>query len=331
MRRIDRTCLEGMQSPIRHVMGDNLAASIFTIAPEREAEFDTALNNFDLIYTGQRRWKLCAYPKRTPREVWISRGAVELIWCASLAHFLFYTRFIQRKKFDQPTEIDPHADPDVSKALYLLRWAIKCQKDEDESDDWPAGLPCPLQSPPKESDENVADELCLVTCAYFLHLELAHIRSGHASFTEEELKNPEVSALSIQQEKEADIAAAEWVLDGIDTQSPMFVKRMLGIVQGFLLTTAMGLYGGSLGGRTHPFTYDRLSSLLNRFLGKHEHVAEGFAFAVLDLHFQNSGKNLTKQAFDSPKNALEAICNQLAHEEAARRNAAEQERERSER
>jgi hypothetical protein len=116
-----------MQSPIRHLMADNLATSVFTIAPERPAEFDTTLNNFDLIYVNQRRWKFCAYPERTPGEVWVSRGAVELIWCASLAHFLFYTRFIQRKRFDTPTEIDPHSAPAVSNALHLLRWAIKCQ------------------------------------------------------------------------------------------------------------------------------------------------------------------------------------------------------------
>lgn len=310
-------------------MAGNLATSIFTVAPERKAEFDTTLNNFDLIFTGERRWKLCAYPERTPSQVWISRGAVELIWCASLAHFLFYTRLIQGKKSDQPKEIDPHSDPDVSNALKLLSWAIKCQIAGDDRDDWPDGLPRPLESAAKESNENVTDELCLVTCAYFFHHELAHIRSGHASFTKEELKNPEVSALSIQQEKEADIAAAEWVLDGIDIESPIFVKRMLGIVQGFLLTTAMGLYGGNLGGRTHPFSYDRLSSLLNRFLGRHEHVAEGFGFAVLDLHFQNSGRRLTKQAYDSPKDALEAICNQLAEKEAALRNPTEQRHERS--
>src|SRR5438046_4085530 len=92
MRRIDRTCLEWMKSPIRHLMADNLATSVFTIAPERQAEFDTTLDNFDLIYTTERRWKFCADP--ATREVFVSRGAVELLWCASLAHFLFYTQMI---------------------------------------------------------------------------------------------------------------------------------------------------------------------------------------------------------------------------------------------
>jgi hypothetical protein len=308
-----------MQSPIRYLMADHLPNSVFTIAPERRAEFDISLNDFDLIFVSQRCWKFCAYPERTPGEIWVSRGAVELMWCASLAHFLFYTRMIQRKKFDRPVEIDPHSDPTVSNALLLLRWAIDCQLNHDESDNWPPNLPRPLQAPPQESDENVADELCLVSCAYFLHHELAHIRLHHATFTKEELKKPEIAELSVSQEKEADIAAAEWVLDGIDAESPMFVKRMLGITQGFLLTTAMGLYGGNLGGNSHPFSYDRLASLLSRFLGNANHVTKGIAFAVLDLHFHNSGRTLKKQAFADPEEALDALCNQLADEGHARK------------
>lgn len=298
-----------MQSPIRHLMQDNLPVSVFTIAPERKTEFDVSLDNFDLIYTNEGRWKFCADP--FSREIFVSRGAVELIWCASLAHFLFYTRLIQNKKFDRPVEIDPHSDEGVSNALKLLAWAINCQLRNDNSDDWPANLPSPLKVPAKESDEHVADELCLVSCAFLLHHELAHIRLQHSAGVND--------ALSLSQEKEADIAAAEWVLDGIDADSPMFVKRMLGIVQAFLLATAVGLYGGNLGGNSHPFSYDRLTSLLNRFLGRANHFTKGIVFAVLDLHFQNSGRQLTKQAFADQEEALEAICDQLADESHRRR------------
>lgn len=314
MRRIDRQCLKTMQSPIRHLMTDKVSGSVFTIAPERAAEFGVSLDNFDLIFTSERRWKFCADPDPTKREVFVSRGAVELIWCASLAHFLFYTRLVQGKKFDRPTEIDPHSDARVSNALQLLAWAINCQLAKDTADNWPPNFPTPLKTPAKESDENVADELCLVSCAFLLHHELAHIRLAHVGISKEQLKTPETAALSLSQEKEADIAAAEWVLDGIDVNSPMFVKRMLGIVQGFLLTTAMGLYGGILGGNSHPFSYDRLTSLLNRFLGNAPHITKGIAFAVLDLHFQNSGRTLNKQVFADPEEALEALCNQLAEE-----------------
>lgn len=312
MRRIDRTCLATMRSPIRHLMNNNLTNSVFTIAPEREAEFDTALGDFDLIYINQRPWNFCADP--ATREIFVSRGAVELIWCASLAHFLFYTRAVQGKKFDRSGEFDLRADARIRNSLDLLRWSLECHLKNNDSDDWPANLPQPVESPAKESDENVADELCLVSCAYLLHHELAHIRLGHSAGVNNEL--------SISQEKEADIEAAQWVLDGIDAEDPRFVKRMLGIVQAFLLATAYGLYGGNLGGNSHPFSHDRLSSLLNRFLGNASHITKAIAFAVLDLHFQNSGRHLVKQRFSDPEEALEAICDQLANEARVNRNIA---------
>jgi len=293
-----------MKSPIRFLMNKHVGDSVFKIAPEREGEFDTILTGFDLIYLKDRPWKCCADPKT--REIFASRGTVELLWCASLAHVLFYEKLIQGKRFDRPTEIDPKSNPLVRDAMELLRWALNCQLTGDKSDDWPSNLPCPQETPPKESDENVADELCLVSCAFLLHHELAHIRLRHIA--------GQKGDWSLSQEKEADIVAAEWLLDGIDASDKRFVKRMMGIVQALLSTTALGLYGGNLGGTSHPFSYDRLTSLLHRFPSAASHDLEAFAFAVLDLHFQNSGRHLKKSKFDDFGDGLEAICDQLAEE-----------------
>jgi hypothetical protein len=311
MRRIDRTCLADMRSPVRHLMAESLAHSIFNVAPERGEEFNTALDDFDLVYVAQRAWKFCADPER--REITVSRGAVELVWCMSLAHFAFYSRLIAGKKFDHPVEIDPQSDPSVRDSLRLLRWAIECQLKGDESDDWLAGCPQPRPSSLMESNEAVADELSLVTCAYLLHHELAHIRLRHSAAVDD--------CLSRSQEKDADIEAAQWVLDGIDPQGPVFKKRALGIVQGFLLGTVMGLYRNDFGGTRHPYSYDRLASFLHRVLSGADHVAWAFAFAVLDLHFNNSGRMLPKQDFADSREALEAICDQLAEETRRRESA----------
>ena len=426
-----------MNSPIRHLMETNVGNSIFNIAPERQSEFDRVLNNFDLIFENQRLWKCCADPAPGNREIFLSRGAIELAWCSSLAHFRYYTRLIKGRRFDKPTEIDPHSDVKVSESLKLLTWAIRCQPPElnqpyllksadlcnvksfgkilttpkdrfttflhqrlghttrqqivaflntgkdrglirelivqdlnvlierdilygelglkhlslhpetsdflrqqpegedvkyanrflledifpgeikqckirsDYNQNWPSGLPTPQKTPAKESDENVADELCLVTCAFLLHHELAHIRLGHSADVTDEV--------SMAQEKEADNEAADWLLGGVDVESPLFVKRMLGIVQANLMMTALDLYAGKFGGKTHPYSFDRLTSLLNRFLGSERHVAKALAFAVLDLHFNNSGRKMKQKAFDGPEEALEALCNQLAEEIKSRK------------
>lgn len=290
----------------------HLSDAPFLIAPERSREFDTELGHFDLIYLPSRKWKFCADP--ATREVFVSRGAIELLWCSSLAHFSFYSRVVAGKRFDAAGEVDLRADPVLKAHLELLAWSIGCQLNKDERDDWPGHLPRPLPNPPRNSDENVADELTLAAGGFLLHHELAHVRNRHSA--------PVSDELSLQQEKEADIAAAEWVLDGLcDCHDPRFTKRMLGIVNALLLTAAMSLHGNRLGGRTHPCSHDRLSSLIERFLGKEEHVARAFAWAVLSLHFQVSRRVIKGTEFEDFRDGLESICDQLAGE--ARRKAQE--------
>ena len=100
-----------------------------------------------------------------------------------------------------------------------------------------------------------------------------------------------------------------------DSNDPRYIKRLLGIVLAFVLPTALGLYGASFGGKRHPFSYDRLSSLIDRFLGRDPHVARTFAASVILLHLNNSGRQFQpQQKFASFGEALEAVCDQLAEE-----------------
>lgn len=287
-------------------MREKLSNSIFLIAPEREREFNRTLGDFDLAYKDKSEWIFAADPKK--KTIFVSRGAVELIWCASLAHFLFYYHFIQGKSFHEPTQIDPHSHPDVDKALQLLNWALGNHFHAENQVEWPADLPAPVETPNPESNEAVADELCLVTCAVMLHHELAHIIHEHIPTREK--------GWSLDQEKEADNDAVDWVLGLVSIDNPMFKKRILGIVQATALTAALSLYRNHMGGGTHPFTYDRVSSQLNRFLGQDPHTAKDMAFAVLDLHFRNSKRGWTQGGgpFKTSEEALEALCDRLADE-----------------
>lgn len=295
-----------MASPIRHVM-THVGDALFRVAPEREREFDTALNHFDLIYLPDRQWRLNANPKT--REIFISRGVVELLWCASLAHYRFYTRTLVGKRFVAAGEIDLQADPQLRDAFALLRWSLHGQKTGDNADDWPTDLPQPSPGNPVESDENVASELALVAAGFFLHHEMAHLNAGHQAGVSAEL--------SIEQEKEADNAALDWILDGVPVLTDgRFKKRLLGIANALLLTNALGLHGiSSLGGNTHPFSPDRLASALRRTLGSEPHVATAFSWSVLSLHFQVSGRRLSvPESYDDFEAALDALCNGLAAE-----------------
>ena len=302
MRYRDFSCLVTMRSPIRHILA-HLDQTPFTVAPEREHEFDTELNDFKLIVVPQRKWKFCAEAPK--REIWVSRGAVEVIWAASIANVAFYKHAVAGKRFDRPGEIDLQADAKIAVPLNTLCWALRCQTSGDESDDWPEELMQPVQDPPHASDLHLADEFCRGTCGFMLHHELAHIRGGHTGLVPDDV--------SLSQGKEADIAAAEWVLDGLAGARDMrFTKRILSIVNSMLLLNIYGFARAKLGGRRHPFNYDRLMMPIHRFLGREEHIAESYAFAVLSLYMQVTGRAAQTGQFDTFRAALENLCDQLS-------------------
>jgi hypothetical protein len=293
-----------MRSPIRHILV-HLDKTPFTIAPEREHEFDTKLNDFKLIVTPQRKWKFCA--DAPAREIYVSRGAVEVIWAASIANVSFYKHAVAGKRFDRPGVIALQADPKIAVPLNTLRWALGCQTSGNENDDWPTELAKPVQDPAHASDLHLADEFCLGTCGFMLHHELAHILGEHTGMVSDEV--------SLSQEKEADIAAAEWVLDGLaGAKDIRFTKRMLSIVNGMLLLNIYGFARGTLGGRRHPFNYDRLMMPIQRFLGGEEHIAESYAFAVLSLYMQVTGRPPQTGKFETFRAALDDLCDQLSLE-----------------
>jgi len=303
-RKIVAPCLKTMRSPVKHLMQTALPDSIFNIAPERIADEKEEFKKFTLFYTDHPEWSLWCDTNK--RNLNISRGAVELIWCASLAHIIFYTECIMGKNFDHPTFIDFQSRPRTRDSLKLLGWAIDRECKKTGSDTWPQGLPCPSACPVDQSDEHIANEMCLASCAFLFHHELAHIRLKHGRTKD--------AAMNIEQENDADTAAINHILSGIEQTDSRFIKRMLGIVQAYLLTNAVGLYGGNLGGGSHPFSYNRLSAFLDRIHVDGGHIGYAIAFAVLLLHFQNSGRNWEMGEYADSKEALEALCDRIAAE-----------------
>lgn len=57
-----------------------------------------------------------------------------------------------------------------------------------------------------------------------------------------------------------------------------------------------------------------ISAVLHRFLGRDDHLGMAFAWGILSLHFQASGRTLKKTEFEDFHEALEAVCDELAQE-----------------
>jgi hypothetical protein len=66
-------------------------------------------------------------------------------------------------------------------------------------------------------------------------------------------------------EREADEAAAEWILEGLDKEDPRFRKRAMGIALalGWLTSTALYVPEDQ---QYHPPSYERLASIIGRFV-----------------------------------------------------------------
>jgi len=79
-----------------------------------------------------------------------------------------------------------------------------------------------------------------MAAAYALHHELAYIRLRHST------------PCTVDQEREADYAAAEWVLDAVEADTDQFRKRALGVSVALLYLVSSGVYTGQHDGKTHP-------------------------------------------------------------------------------
>ena len=98
--------------------------------------------------------------------------------------------------------------------------------------------------------------LFMIAIAFIVLHELAHLKLRH-----ERCEGP----ASIEQEKEADRFAAEWLLNASDSSSTR-CNNFLGIAIALLWLTVFNVYIGPGNYRTHPSGYDRLYQVLHQNL-----------------------------------------------------------------
>lgn len=223
----------------------------------------------------------------TTGEITVSRFVIELYWCAACAYVTLYQQKYQGRIAHERFIEDLRGD-DTRDAMDLLSWAFEKWVNEDDPA-WPDRLPRPVESPAKNSMENVADELCLVAVAVLLHHEAAHRylrHEGNVSPNE-----------SLDRERDADAHAVAMVLDGLDETSDVFKKRAMGVAVAFGVLAAFSLHQErfgqkgmhySAGGPGHPRRFDRLFNAMDRHISDPNHDVWGILVAILNLHFSNS-------------------------------------------
>ncbi len=301
MREVRAGALQGMSSPIRHVMA-HIHEAMVNIAPERRAEFARDHAELVLEYVDDHRW-IC-HVDVANRHVTIGRKVMEVLWAASLAYFRLYLE-IQRRTGGNASisvQFELAEVPLLKEAVDLLRWAMDSWLNSLPVP-WPSNLPQPVPNPQHASDLHVADELSLCAIAFIVHHELAHVRLNHVGKSE------------LDSERDADRAASEWILGGLaDEADKEFVKRALGVAVALEALVARGIHTGVYGGTSHPRSFDRMMNTFDQHVTDGDHPVWFFLSAILKLHLDNAlhGATIPVRPFDSARECVDSYVDALS-------------------
>jgi hypothetical protein len=240
----------------------------------------------------------------------MSAGVLEVLWCQAYGAYVFYQRELAGQ---QPSGSEtPIRDPEALRALRLYRWALQLLLGV-AVEAWPNDLPRPVLAAGEDSAERVADEVALVGLGHLLLHELAHVILRHVPGSD-----------SVLMEQDADNWAADRVLGDAGMDERAMGKRSVGVALALLLSVAVGIHGGSFGGRTHPRSFDRLFNALAHRVPAESETAWAMVVALLSLHMTAKGIQVPRGPFDTFAEAADSMISALAEvaERAAKDGAA---------
>jgi hypothetical protein len=127
--------------------------------------------------------------------------------------------------------------------------------------------------------QDLAGQLFANALVWVLYHEVAHIQMGHSACEGLE---------SLEQEKQADRMAAEWMLDSENLTPQVSWKRQVGVATALMWLTARIVYIGPGTMRTHPAAHDRLYQVLDHILQPEHRDVWFFVATMLRLHVLNN-------------------------------------------
>jgi len=276
-----------MSNPI-HILLDHFFASLAGIAPEKAEELRKQIEEGGISFVVEETEEpffFRAHPHK--RTITAGVGCLGRLWATAFGYFCLYTTVAAAKQQNLDVrELDLKQDERIRKASTLLEWTLHVEMQICDAKrakkplpriDWPNDLPKPILNPRHESDEHVADELFLCAGAYILHHELAHLRLG---------QKPTADAEEMRQlETEADEAAANWLLDGLDEGDPRFLKRALGVALALSWLASLAVFVPE-DHEHHPPSCDRLFRIIDRFVKDPNHLVWAFVGTILRANLE---------------------------------------------
>ncbi|MEN8260073.1 MAG: phage exclusion protein Lit family protein, partial [Pseudomonadota bacterium] len=197
--------------------------------------------------------------------------SLELLWCAAHAYCVLTNEY-QKAHDSGAAFFNSGATSRCRRALTLYDWALrKCVDRLDET--WPSDATMPTKEASNGSDIWAANELFLISVAWIIHHEIAHVHLGH----------PTVTTRSIDEEKEADLSGTKWVLPDAGAIAEI-TKRTLGIATAILVLTACDLRAHSFRASTHPRSFERLMYCVAHGELAEDHRIYAVIFVLLQIH-----------------------------------------------
>jgi hypothetical protein len=286
-----RTAIDGLlklQSPIWAIQ-DFIISSYLNINKSAwdasRYEFDDLkfyLTN-DSVSTNTPQFVFRAFPKE--RKVECSVPALEYVWCASYAFWLFYKRWTNQT-----------SDAEWLIAMELLNWADGSIR-KKVSQTWPSHLPKPIRESIDGSDDHAVTQFSLAASAWILHHELGHIRKNHIGPPSERRS----------EEEEADKVATEFVFRKATTEQTTF--RAVGITMASLILLSLELANGYYERKSYPPSYERLWSALKDLA--EDDPAIGVAISGIMLLLTRNG--IPQQNLDENASLKDTLGSQIVY------------------
>ena len=270
----------GTTSPIKHVWPHIPKALMALKAETRETLIATGVSvNVKFVDSPE----FICHVRTTQAVVEMSTGFIQMLWVCSYLNFLYYDKWFRAGGLKKSFALDPNTDAELKAAMELFEWSLNAVFGKTPFTDWPDTLPQPLEDAGRNSWENFADELTLEAVGYVILHELAHVYLGHQGTND--------SQLSINQEKEADVQAIDWLFrDTPEPHNGHRIKRSIAVASSLMMLCAFSLFTGDWGGKSHPPTWERLREVILQIANDEDHSVFVFLFLLLSLYRNMAGR-----------------------------------------
>ncbi|MDA3821683.1 MAG: phage exclusion protein Lit family protein [Bacteroidales bacterium] len=278
-----------MRSPICN-LEESIAGVASKIAPEKENECAKYRDRYgisiDLIDDNEFSIRV----NLSSKTIILPFASLEYLWVFANYCWILTQEYAAAQR-NGAKEFDCVGNARLRNSHELLGWS-KNNLSTTGLKKWPSGFPAPVRNPEYCSDTHVANELFLCSLGWMVHHEMGHIILQHA---------PLATALSEQEEKDADRHATDWLLSGLEENVPMMKKRAVGIAVGVLCLQSLEVNTNSCLRNTHPNAHDRIFDCLSEYKVGNEEVVEAFAIVVMQYLFHEKGimANIDVDSFES--------------------------------